>query len=141
MHGPLSQHTRGVGSADQRAGAPAANVPEILREIPRPHSIWDRCRSQWNRHATTGLQRRVVRYLLPLSGDRGRILRLRPRASTSPGAVADLWAGLAGRDTKKGLLRKCCAVAAFAPIALRLHALSVCTPTVNDKEIDKASYI
>src|SRR5882762_8212109 len=121
MHGPLSQHACGVGSADRRAGAPAADVPEILREIPRSDSVWDRCRSQWNRDATTSLQCRVVRYLLPLSRDGGRILRLCPRASTSAGAVADLWAGFAGRDIEKGLFRKCCAVAAFAPIVSCLH--------------------
>ena len=54
-----------------------------------------RCGAAWRRDAAADLRRDAVRDLLPVSGDRGRVLRLRAGAGSAPGPLADLRARLA----------------------------------------------
>ena len=102
---PLPQHVGGDGRARRRARPPAARVAEVLREVPGPHPVRHRRRAAAvrQRDAAAGLRRRAVRDLLPLPGDRGRVLRLRARAGAAAGPLADLRHRPAGAHPEEGL--------------------------------------
>src|SRR5262249_47880155 len=85
---------------------PAAPRAKILRALPGPDPLRDRRRPLRPRDAAAGVRRRALRDLLPLPGDRGRVLRLRAGAGAAAGALAHLRPGPAGVDPAQGLSRE-----------------------------------
>src|SRR6185436_376740 len=105
---PLSEPHRGDRGPRRGAGTPAADVAEVLREVPGPDLPGYRrgATAGWEQLPPAGLQGRAVRDLLPLPGDRGRVLRLRAGARPAPRTLADLRHRPARRGPEKGLPRE-----------------------------------
>src|SRR5207247_307497 len=100
-----AQHGGRDRSAHRRAGPPAAHRAEVLREVPGPDPLRDRCRAAPRRRAlpAAGLQGRALRDLLPVPRDRGRVLRLRACPRPAPGALADLRPRPSRRHPREGV--------------------------------------
>ena len=93
-----------IGARIGELGRQPRTAAQVLRSLPGPHPVRHRRRSARRRNAAAGVRRRPVPDLLPLSRDRGRILRLRAGAGAAAGPVEDLRPGAPGTDPAQGLL-------------------------------------
>ncbi len=106
VDGSMPEHARRTRRARRRTGPAAPRIPQVLREVPGPHPVRDRRGPARRRNPAAGIRRSSVPDLLPVSGDRRRVLRLRAGRHTAAGTLADLRDRAARKDPPQGLLRQ-----------------------------------
>src|ERR1035437_1026004 len=114
MPGQVPEYARRPGSSDRRTGAPAEERAPVLRSLSGPHPVRHRRHPSREGISTAALREPALRDLLPLSGNRRRVFRLRAGGGSAARAVAHLWSGAPGRHPAQGLPRQCRASAGSA---------------------------